>query len=490
MNTEEDEENIEKMIKTFEDIINNPLSQKMLNNALVYCNKCGKTRLESALDYYLGKQDNICLKCKVTYELVEIVIHKALKSFNTSKESLIKTMQDEYWEKGLISTFKGMATFGVKKPFTPGAPFQIVWNITQACNFNCIHCYENAGKKGPDELNKEEILNGIDKLADLGIASLAFSGGEPSIHPQIKEFIKHANDRGLYVSMATNGYIFNDYEKAKELKDLGLQFVQISLDGVNPKTHDNFRQKDGSWKRAIEAIKNFKKAGVFVEISTTATKKNKDEIPEMITFLRSINVDWFVLYNFIPTGKGAEISEIDLSPEERLNLLELIYKENSKGEMQILSTAPQFADVVTHTFNNDQMIPTHFYNVEYSNPAMMKLSEFVGGCGAGRFYMSIEPNGDIYPCVFFPHEKEVKLGNIRDDVENIWTNNPLLMKLRDKDALLGHCGVCDSRYICGGCRARAYNYFHDVTYPDPGCEKNKNAWDKIIEKESSEYLAK
>jgi radical SAM protein with 4Fe4S-binding SPASM domain len=104
--------------------------------------------------------------------------------------------------------------------------------------------------------------------------------------------------------------------------------------------------------------------------------------------------------------------------------------------------------------------------------------------------MSIEPNGDIYPCVFFPHEKEVKLGNIRDDVENIWTNNPLLMKLRDKDALLGHCGVCDSRYICGGCRARAYNYFHDVTYPDPGCEKNKNAWDKIIEKESSEYLAK
>ena len=157
----EENANIESMIETFQNIINNPLSQKMLNKALVYCDKCGKTRLESALEYYLGKQDKICLKCKVTYELVEMIIHKALESFDTSEESLIRTMQDDYWEKGLVSTFKGMAEFGVKKPFTPGAPFQIVWNITQACNFNCIHCYENAGKKGPDELSSEEIIKGI-----------------------------------------------------------------------------------------------------------------------------------------------------------------------------------------------------------------------------------------------------------------------------------------------------------------------------------------
>ena len=158
--------------------------------------------------------------------------------------------------------------------------------------------------------------------------------------------------------------------------------------------------------------------------------------------------------------------------------------------MQILSTAPQFADVVTHTFNNDQMIPTHFYNVEYSNPAMMKLSEFVGGCGAGRFYMSIEPNGNIYPCVFFPHDDEVKLGNINDDIEEIWLNHPVLKALRDKDILKGHCGVCESRYICGGCRARAYNYFHDLTYPDPGCTKNNNAWEEIQKNDVGSQPAK
>jgi radical SAM protein with 4Fe4S-binding SPASM domain len=240
----------------------------------------------------------------------------------------------------------------------------------------------------------------------------------------------------------------------------------------------------------VTAIKNFKKVGIFVEVSTTVTEKNKNEIPEMIKFLRDLNVDWFMLYNFIPTGKGSEVSEIDLNPEDRLKLLNLIYEENEKGDMQILSTAPQFADVVTHQYGNDKMIPTHFYNAEYSNPAMMKLSEFVGGCGAGRFYMSIEPNGNIYPCVFFPHDEEVKLGNIKDDIEEIWTNHPVLKILRDKDILKGHCGVCESKYICGGCRARAYNYFHDLTYPDPGCKKNSNAWNEIVEDKTSSQAAK
>lgn len=129
----------------------------------------------------------------------------------------------------------------------------------------------------------------------------------------------------------------------------------------------------------------------------------------MIDFMRKKKVGWFMLYNFIPTGKGSEARELDLSPEDRFELLNLIYQENGKGDLQILSTAPQFADVAIHTNPEDvdredgkTLIPTHFYNVEYSNPAMMELSRFIGGCGAGRFYLGIEPNGDIYPCVFFP----------------------------------------------------------------------------------------
>lgn len=469
------------MIKTFESLINNPLSKKTINAATDMCDKCGENRLECALNYYLGKRDDICFRCKLMVPVVKLIIRKGLKTFDTSEEAFINTMQDPYWTKGLVSIIKGMGLFGVGKPYVPGSPLQIVWNITKACNFRCVHCYENAGKKEPDELTAEQIHAGIDKLADFGVTSIAFSGGEPSIHPNILEFIQHATDRGMYVSMATNGFKTGNMKRAKEFADAGLQFVQISLDGINPKTHNDFRRVPHSWERAVESIKNFKELGVFVEVSTTVTQNNIDEVPEMIDFMRDLNVDWYMLYNFIPTGCASEVTELDLTPEQRFDLLKTIYVENKKGDMQILSTAPQFADVVTSIqTDDDNMVPTHFFNPEYTNPAMKELADFVGGCGAGRFYMSVEPNGEMFPCVFFPHDDILRLGNIQDtDMEDMWKNNEVLLKLRNKDILEGHCGECDSKYICGGCRARAYTYNGDFLQEDPGCIKStdKNVFD-------------
>lgn len=474
----EQEADMVAMIKTFESLINNPVAKKTINAATDMCDKCGENRLECALNYYLGKRDDICIRCKLMVPIIKLIIKKGLKTFNTSEESFIETMQDPYWTKGLVSVIKGMGLFGVGKPYVPGAPFQIVWNITKACNFKCIHCYENAGKKDPHELTSEEIHKGIDKLADFGVTSIAFSGGEPSIHPNILEFIQHATDRGMYVSMATNGFKTGNMKRAKEFVDAGLQFVQISLDGINPKTHNEFRRIPHSWERAVESIKNFTELGVFTEVSTTVTQNNIDEISEMIDFMRELNIDWYMLYNFIPTGCAEEVTELDLSADQRFELLKKIYIENKKGEMQILSTAPQFADIATSIqTDEDNMVPTHFFNPEYTNPAMKELADFVGGCGAGRFYMSIEPNGDMFPCVFFPHDNILKLGTIQEtDLNDMWKNNKTLLELRNKDILKGHCGECESRYICGGCRARAYTYNGDYLEGDPGCIKNTQSY--------------
>lgn len=466
---------VSSMVREFEAFINNPLSKKTISKLNHYCDKCEATHLQCALDYYLGIREDICHKCKLVLPIVKQIIKKGLNSFNTSEEALISTMQDPYWRKGLLSVIKGMGNFGVHKPFVPGAPFQIVWNITKACNFKCIHCYENAGKKADDELTTDEIIEGIDKLSRLGVASIAFSGGEPTVHPGIIDLIKHASEDGMYVSMATNGFKTAKIERAKEFADAGLEFVQISLDGLNPETHDNFRGVPNSWNRAVQSIKNFLELGVFVEVSTTVTQENYEEIPGMIDFMRELGVEWFMLYNFIPTGSGSEVRDLDLTPKQRNELLKLIYEENGKGNMQILSTAPQFADVAVSIESDSNLVPTHFFNPEYTNPAMKELADFVGGCGAGRFYMSVEPNGDMFPCVFFPHDDVLKLGNIKKaDLEDMWCNNELLLQLRNKDLLASHCGVCDSRYICGGCRARAYTY-NDGDYlgPDPGCLKNQ-----------------
>jgi radical SAM protein with 4Fe4S-binding SPASM domain len=260
---------------------------------------------------------------------------------------------------------------------------------------------------------------------------------------------------------------------------------------MEPETHDSFRGIDGAWVKAIQAVKNCVNSDLFVEVATTVTEHNFKEIPDMINLIRDLGVDWFMIYNFIPTGNGENIVDMDISPTKRLELLKTAFSENSKGEMQILSTAPQYAMVADSLVSNEnKVIPTHFSNPEYNTPSVRQLAEFIGGCGAGRFYMSIEPNGDMYPCVFFPHKDEVMLGNLLvDDFDDVWMNSSLLKNLRNKDILEGHCGECESRNICGGCRARAYNYFNDVLAPDPGCINNTYEWNKIrskLLKESTE----
>jgi len=90
----------------------------------------------------------------------------------------------------------------------------------------------------------------------------------------------------------------------------------------------------------------------------------------------------------------------------------------------------------------------------------------VASCGAGRIYAAIEPNGDVTPCVYMP----IKVGSLREqDFEEIWSSSPILLRLRDRDSFEGPCGKCGYRYVCGGCRARAYAYTGRVTAPDPGC---------------------
>ena len=101
------------------------------------------------------------------------------------------------------------------------------------------------------------------------------------------------------------------------------------------------------------------------------------------------------------------------------------------------------------------------------------ISTFIGGCGAGRLYCSLSPQGDVHPCVFLP----LKVGNLKKEkFENIWLNSELFNALRDRSKLNGVCSKCSFKYICGGCRARASAYNSgDFLASDPGCILVKEA---------------
>ncbi len=146
-----------------------------------------------------------------------------------------------------------------------------------------------------------------------------------------------------------------------------------------------------------------------------------------------------------------------MTPEEREGLLRFLYSKLADGGRRVdtFSTAPQYA-VVALKYASGPAIPTHFTSreaVEMFRGRTRSLTEFIGGCGAGRLYCGVEPNGDIVPCVFMP----IKLGNIREkSFTEIWKGSSLLEQLRNRDLYRG-CEECEFRYVCGGCRARAYS---------------------------------
>jgi radical SAM protein with 4Fe4S-binding SPASM domain len=254
--------------------------------------------------------------------------------------------------------------------------------------------------------------------------------------------------------------------------------LQISVDGADAETHDNFRGIPGAFDRTIRGVKNAVAEGFFVSIATTATKKNLAQIPKIIDLCDSLGVNWFMVYNFVPTGRGKFIVENDLSPQEREDLLVMMYNKLKETNVEILTTAPQYARIALQNCRQGGpiVVPTHFSNPEV-NGSLFNLTEFIGGCGAGRFYMAIRANGDVEPCVFFP----LKVGNVRtDDLGDIWKNSKVFEDLRDKDILQDSCGSCDYRYHCGGCRARAYGYFGDYKAPDPGCINNVARYNEMI----------
>jgi radical SAM protein with 4Fe4S-binding SPASM domain len=189
------------------------------------------------------------------------------------------------------------------------------------------------------------------------------------------------------------------------------------------------------------------------------------------------------MYNFIPTGRGKFISNNDLTSNQREKLLNLLYSKlkDKTCNVNVLSTAPQFTRVALQNEMNNQnkIIPTHFYNPELSDK-LVNLAEFIGGCGCGRFYCAIRPNGNIDPCVFFP----LTIGNIlKDDFESLWRNNKTLIELRNRDHLKDACMNCQFNYYCGGCRARAYAYKGDYLAGDIGCINNDKYGTSISLKE-------
>jgi radical SAM protein with 4Fe4S-binding SPASM domain len=452
-----------------------PTTKKMLNLSLKECPQCGKPILNTALDNYIGINGEKCDNCSFYSQMIRFWIEFLRRSLSVKKETVKKLLADPYARRAIITITKSFNYYGIKKPLSIYAPFLVVWDFTHKCNLSCKHCYSNAGVASQKELTTEEALNVVDQLADFGVTALAFSGGEPLSREDFLEVASHAVQKGLYVSVATNGTLLTK-ENVKKLKQAKINYVEVSIDGATAKTHDSFRGVSGAFDKAVAGLKNCVEADLCACIATTATKSNLADMPGILDLAEEIGAERFTYFNFIPTGRGKELYNQDLSPEEREKLMLYLLDRMSKGyKVTILTTAPQLARVALQCQGVGKemtMSMAHMQTVKVSKKAV-PLADFIGGCGAGRLYCSLSPEGDVHPCVFLP----INVGNLKSEkFGDIWLNSKLFNILRDRSNLKGICGKCDFKYVCGGCRARASAYNNDdFLASDPGCALAKEA---------------
>ncbi|MBW2676354.1 MAG: 12,18-didecarboxysiroheme deacetylase [Deltaproteobacteria bacterium] len=343
----------------------------------------------------------------------------------------------------------------------------VVWNITRQCNLRCVHCYAHAKDQTfENELSFEEGKALIDDLAGFGVPVLLFSGGEPLVRKDLPDLAAYAVEKGMRAVISTNGTLITA-KMARTLKEIGLSYVGISLDGMET-INDRFRGVAGAFNKAMKGIRNCQDADIKVGLRFTINKANVQEIPPIFDLLEEMDIPRICFYHLVYAGRGSTMVEEDLSHAETRAAVDLIMDRtkdlHDRGKPKEVLTVDNHADG-----------PYLYMRMLKEDPERAKkvldLLKMNEGNNSGRGIGCVSWDGSVHPDQFWRHHS---FGNIKDrPFSEIWTDlsEPLMGKLKDKKKhVTGRCATCGWLNICAGnFRVRAEAVYDDIWAPDPAC---------------------
>lgn len=346
------------------------------------------------------------------------------------------------------------------------APFTIAWEVTRACAYACVHCRADAMHVAdPNELNTEEALRLIDRLADFGSPILIFTGGDPMMRKDLHELIAYATQKGLRCSLTPTATALPTTARLEKVRDAGIRRIALSLDAPSAEIHDHFRQVAGSWQRTMDILHRAQEIGISVQVNTTISKHNVDILDEMVPFIQEVGAVQWSLFFLVPTGR-AQVKNM-ISAEEHERTFNWLYDLSKTAPFDIKSTAaPMYRRVAIERKraeqDGDKPVTFQGAGFQYADG----LNRPTRGVNDGNGFLFISHVGDIQPSGFLP----LTAGNVRtDDVIDVYRNSQLFTDLRIPDKIKGRCGICEYRDVCGGQRGRAYGVTGDYLESDPAC---------------------
>ena len=307
-------------------------------------------------------------------------------------------------------------------------PIGAAIEITLKCNLRCVHCYNLDRSASPpkekvlDELRPDEVTRLIDELAEAGSLYVCFTGGEPLLHPNILDYVRHARRRRFAVKLKANGTLLTP-RRVADLAEAGVMAVDVSIYGASAAVHEAFTAVPGSFVRAIEGIKIASEAGFDVRISCVMHEAAADEIEGLFELAEKLDTC------------------VVLDPEIR---------SRNDGD----------ADPRVHQLCRDKLLALYEGPLRALLPEPDPSPDRSVQCNCARSTVGISSTGDVYPCISAP----VRAGNIREATfTEIWRSSPVLeriRKLRLED--FKDCVSCTDRPYCR--RMSGYVYANTGNY--------------------------
>ncbi len=322
------------------------------------------------------------------------------------------------------------------------APICLTWEITYACNLQCVHCLSSSGTRDPRELSTDQAKAVLDELHDLQVFYINIGGGEPMIRKDFFEILEHAEANDIGVKFSTNG-TYITAENARRLAAMNYLDIQISLDGVDAATNDAVRGK-GSYATAIAAMNHLRDAnfGQF-KISVVVTRHNVDQLDSFKALADSYGAQLRIT-RLRPSGRGADTwDELHPTQQQQRQIYDWLMKH---GENVLTGDS--------------------FFHLNAFGESLPGLNL----CGAGRVVCLIDPIGDVYACPFVIHD-QFKAGSLLSDggFTKVWKESDLFLSLREPESE-GACSACGSYDACqGGCMAAKFFTGIPLDGPDPEC---------------------
>jgi MoaA/NifB/PqqE/SkfB family radical SAM enzyme len=294
---------------------------------------------------------------------------------------------------GTRPQFRALGSLVKKHLFGRPFPGAMTFAVNYGCNCDCIHCSAaDHIKKDEKELSTEEAKRVIDESQDIGIGVLAFTGGEPLIRKDIFELIDYVDKRKTVCLMFTNGYHLTE-ENVEKLADAGLYTLFVSLDSPDPEEHDRWRRTPGLFERAVEGIKMAKERGIFVGISSYASRTGTEKgyYKKMYRFAQELEVHNLILFDAVPTGSLLHDTSEMLTYDQREEITKFSSDIFDRAEKPPLSSQA------------------------WQNSIEGCLAGI--GCLAVNIQYYVSAYGDVAPCDFTP----LSFGNLREEsLKSIW----------------------------------------------------------------------